>query len=201
MLNRVKILGVAVVLALAAGACGDLFNEETSSSTQQDEADRLSNAYDTLVSEQPAYVPEFSPTRETINRWLEYWDEPGKLSFYYLGDGNGNYEYYIFEGLPVSYCASNTETEEVVSSGGSGRAMVTKTRPAMDGAYYRPGCTSFQTYGFEAVTGDYVEFSVGGYQFYHLRGEPLLEHPDDAIRNAEPGGSITYDDVDLDGLD
>lgn len=32
---------------------------------------------------------KYSPTRETINKWIETWDKPGKLSYVYLQNANG----------------------------------------------------------------------------------------------------------------
>lgn len=161
--------GASAVLLLTAGNCSS-----NTPADQQADNDRLS-AYEQMLRDQPAVEGRYSPTRETINFWKNTWmSGPGSLSYVYLIAADGNLVgYYIFEGLPVSYCASINRPytwEDIPGDGGSTDTMV--PAPADDGVYYS-GAQCNQYYGREAVTGAYREFTVGGSLNYTLSSEPL----------------------------
>lgn len=159
---------IATVL-LSAFACGN------DSSAQQDESHRQQSNYEFIVANQPALEARYSHTRETINFWTQTWGtEPGQLAYVYLTASNGQMiGYIIFEGPPVSYCASITPPyrwEDIPNDGGNTETTV--PAPAMDAAYYSGGQCSVY-YGKEAVTGSYREFSIGNGINYLLSDQPL----------------------------
>lgn len=167
------------VLLLTASSC-----DETS---QQQESSRQQSTYDGLVAAQPAEQASYSPTRETINFWIDTWGhEPGKLSYVYLLASNGQMVgYFIFEGLPVSYCASLTPTYRIDSSN-QGRVVV--PAPAMDGVYYSGGqCNAY--YGKDAVSGSYMEYTIGNGISALVYEQPLPR------QDVEPLGVATIDTV------
>lgn len=146
-------VGATVVLTLSAGSCGG------QPDAQAEETDRQQSTYERLTANQPAESADYSPTRETINFWLETWGrEPGKLAYVYLLASNGQMVgYFIFEGLPVSYCASLTPTYRIHDND-TGNLLL--PAPAMDGVYYSGGqCGAY--YGKDAVSGAYMEYTVG----------------------------------------
>lgn len=158
-------------------------------SGQENEAKSRQSNFDVLTRGQPALTMDYSPTRETMNYWMEKWAEPGKLSFVYLMGGNGQIiGYYVLEGLPVSYCAAltpNYQFEKRDTGQYNGDMMV--PAPGMDGAYYSGGQCN-QYYAKDASTGAYVEFSIGGSLNYLLFDQPLPVE-------AEPLGFTTIEDA------
>lgn len=66
---------VAVILAFFLAGC-----EPMEGTSQQQEAENRQVGYDTLTERQPNVAMNYSPTRETINYWVETWDEPVKCS-------------------------------------------------------------------------------------------------------------------------
>lgn len=159
-LTRALTLTAALALGLASmSACT---GERGSPAAQQRESTRQQQTYERLSAAQPARAMSYSPTRETINFWIDTWSKPGKLSYVYLQASNGQLVgYYIFKGLPVSYCAMLTppyrwERHDVGESTGD----VQVPGPGMDGAYYSGGqCSAY--YGRDATTGSYIEYTVG----------------------------------------
>lgn len=143
-------------------------------------------AYEKVMKSQPGKTLEYSPTRETINFWVDTWNEPGKLSYVYLQNTGGDViGYYVLKGLPVSYCAQISPPEDV--RGDSGR--VTTSAPANDGAYYGDGnCNTF--YGQDATSGAYVEYTAGMGINVLLFDAPMPNQAD-----AEPLGPTSVDDV------
>lgn len=177
--------GVALVLVTAAGSCS-----EGQSSSQQSENDRRQDSYDRLVAEQPAQEMDHSPTRETINFWIETWSQPGKLAFVYLQGANGELlGYYVLEGLPVSYCAMLTPSYETLEPHGNGDGIVSVPAPGMDGAYYSGNqCSTY--YGRDATTGTYVEYTAGLGINVLLFDEPMPRQTD-----VQPLGPSTIEDA------
>lgn len=133
---------------------------------------------------------DYSPTRETINFWVDTWDEPGKLSYVYLQSATGDLlGYYILKGLPVSYCAALTPTYDLLDVKGDdmGPALQVPS-PGVDGAYYSGGqCSSY--YGQDATTGAYVEYTAGLGINVLLYDAPLPR------QDVEPLGPSTVADV------
>lgn len=168
------ILGVVSVAVLGsmASTCG---SEEDTKSSRAKESDKVSNNYDRLVANQPAHEGDYSPTRETKNFWIDTWmKNPKKLSYVYIQNGSGDFGYFVLQGLPVSYCVSllPPETYKRYDMGEDGSAGLLLKSPSMDGTY-SSGSNCNTMYGKDAVTGAYVEFSVGTNQSYFLYDKPL----------------------------
>lgn len=179
-------LASAVLIAVALTACTD-----DKSNSQNKERDTQQSNYDGLVAQQPAGSMQYSPTRETINFWIDTWDQPDKLSYVYLLAGDGTYlGYYILKGLPVSYCASLTPPyrwEDIPGDGGNTDTQV--PAPAMDGVYYSGAqCNTY--YGVDATTGAYVEYTAGMGINVLLYDQPLPLQ-----EQIQPLGRTTFDDV------
>lgn len=176
-------VGMVTVLALSAGSCSTESGQEAEAATQQ-------GGYDYLTREQPAQSMTYSPTRAGINFWMETWNEPGKLSYVYLLASNGQLiGYFIFEGLPVSYCAALTPTyrwEDIPGDGSDARQTV--PAPSMDGVYYSGGqCAAY--YGRDAVSGSYIEYTVGDGISALVYEQPLPR------QDVEPLGVATVESV------
>jgi hypothetical protein len=141
-----------------------------------------------LQSNQPAETMDYSPTREGINYWINTWEEEGKLSYVYLLASNGQkIGYYVLEGLPISYCASLTPTQRIETKGVNDAAVVVQN-PSMDGVWYSGGqCTQY--FGKDALTGSYVEWTVGT-GISQLVTEQPLPAPE-----AEPLTTTSVEDV------
>lgn len=179
--------GLFAVMLLGAGSCGG-----DSPNAQGQERDRQQTNYERLTAAEPALQAQDPMTRRTVNFWTETWgNEPGKLSYVYMMASNGQLiGYYIFEGLPVSYCVSLTPTynfERPYHDSGQNGHMV--TAPAMDGVFYSgQGCNVL--YGKDATTGSYLEFSIGNGINYLLYEQPLPR------QDVEPLGFTQIEDVD-----
>lgn len=177
--------GVVAAIMLGASSCGD------ESEAQADERATQQENYERLTRQHPAEQAQYSSTRETINFWIQTWGaEPGKLSYVYLLASNGQMiGYFIFEGLPVSYCASLTPTyrwEDIPGDGSDVDTMV--PAPAMDGVYYSGGqCNAY--YGRDAVSGAYMEYTVGNGISALVFDQPLPR------QDVEPLGVATVENV------
>lgn len=158
--------------------------EETPNAQQKDSENRARNT-ENLLNQQPSEGMDYSPTREGINKWMETWEEKGKLAYIYIINDGNILGYYVFEGLPISYCASNVPKEEVNHHY---EYMWKEDKPAMDGAYYSDSQCN-QYYGYDATSGSYIEFTVGGEQNYFLTEQPLPR------QDVEPLGPSTIEDV------
>lgn len=150
------------------------------------DSENRNNSHQSMQESQPAQNMSYSPTRETINFWVDTWDEPGKLSYVYLQNQNGDMlGYYVLEGLPVSYCAQISPNYQV--SGREGRVVT--PAPANDGAYYGEGnCNTY--YGKDATTGAYVEYTAGMGINVLLFDQPLPN-----VNGVAPLGPTDVDDV------
>lgn len=177
-------VGIGALLLL--GAC-----EGDGPEAQGKEREIQQSNYERLSAAEPALQAQDPMTRRTVNFWTETWgNEPGKLSYVYLMASNGQLTgYYIFEGLPVSYCVSLTPPyrfERPYSGNGQNGHEV--QAPAMDGVFYSgQGCTVL--YGKDATTGSYLEFSVGNGMNYLLYEQPLPR------QDVEPLGFTRVEDV------
>jgi len=174
-------LVATAILALGLAACD---GEDSSTSAERT---RQGESYDHLVANQPAKSMTYSPTRETINFWIDTWNEPGKLSYVYLQGANGDLlGYYILEGLPVSYCAMLTPNYKIHVGANNSLAV---PAPGMDGAYYSGDqCNAY--YGKDATTGAYVEYTAGLGINVLLYDAPLPR------QDVQPLGPTTVEDVD-----
>jgi hypothetical protein len=152
------IAALAAVLLVAAGCGGssDGDGQKNESKVQQDN-------YNRLVAKTPAKTMEVSPTRDTVNFWIETWGKnPNKLSYVYLIAANGQaIGYYVFKGLPVNYCVSLTPNYKLLDvAGDSMGPNLMVPAPSIDGVYYSGGgCQTF--YGRDASTNSYLEYTVG----------------------------------------
>lgn len=148
---------LAVVGLVTLSACND------GGKPQKTEAQIRDASYARLAKLQPAHEMGYSPTRDTINFWIDTWSKPNKLSYVYLQASNGQLiGYYIFKGLPVSYCAALTPTYTFVGTPHDGSDALDQKVPApsVDGVYYSGGeCNAY--YGRDATTNSYIEYTVG----------------------------------------
>lgn len=147
-----------VASALTLTACG-----VGQGSGQQKESNTQETNYNRLVAEEPAHTMAVSPTRKTINFWIDTWGhDPDKLSYIYMQGATGNLlGYYIFKGLPVNYCVSLTPNYRFVDPPGDGsNTLYQVPAPSIDGVYYSGGgCQTY--YGRDATTNQYIEYTVG----------------------------------------
>lgn len=183
----VRTILAALALVVALAAC-----EDTQPNAQAREAASKDRTYQDLVNGQPAKTMQYSNTRETINKWIERWDEPGKLSYVYLQSTDGTLlGYYILKGLPVSYCVGLTPPYEWVDIPGDGSGVKTTVQaPSVDGAYYGGSGACNTYYGFDATTDAYVEYTAGLGINVLLYDAPLPNR-----QNVAPLGPTAVEDV------
>jgi len=189
-MRRLMLIPIILILAFGASAC-ELGNTSEDSGAQKSESKARQSSYEQLVSAQPAKTMKYSPSRETINFWIDTWGTEGKLSFVYLMAGNGQIVgYYVLKGLPVSYCAALTPNYDKVDLDlGADRGEAIVSAPGVDGVYYSGGQCN-QYFGIDATTGAYVEWSIGGSLNYLLFSEPIPVE-------AEPLGFTTIDNPEV----
>ena len=186
-------LTVAATIALAAAALTACEYEGETPSSQAAETNRTQKTYDGLTKSQPAGTMSYSPTRATKNFWVETWDEPGKVAYVYLMAGDGSMiGYYVTEGLPVSYCTSLIPPTKVQKfSGADWGTAVQIPQPSVDGTYSSgSNCNAF--YGKDAVTGSYIEYSVGMGINALIFDQPMSRQ---RFAEAQPLGPGTIDKV------
>lgn len=189
-MRSMKIRIVAILLAIVA--LGAACSGGGSKDNEKSDAKSRDKTVNELISEQPAETMDYSPSRNTINKWITTWGEPGKLSYVYLVNTNGDtVGYYILEGLPVSYCASITRNYDVRN--GSGDTELVLPAPGVDGVWYSGGqCQTY--YGFDAESGQYLEWFAGMGLAQLVYSEPLERLSIDA----QPLGDATFDSVGAD---
>lgn len=186
---------VALLLALLFVATACTEGEQTSADQAREARNR---GVDGIRERQPVSAMDYSPTLETINGWAETWGQEGKVAYVYMQRGDGSYAgYYVMRGLPVSYCASGSPTYDLVDTPDDGVNDKNQQVPApgLDGAYYGGSGNCNRYYGFDAVSGAYIEYTDGMVLTAVLSDQPL---PLD--RQPEPYGS-TIDDVERAGAD
>jgi hypothetical protein len=178
---------VATILAMVLMVSVAVACEETDEATEAEQNSQSVN-YSSQVNRQPAEQMDYSPTREGLNKWMNTWEEPGKIAYVYLYAANGeDLGYFVLEGLPVSYCASLTPTERILERRGDS-GIATGVAPSMDGVYYS-GNQCIQFFGFDAVSGAYLEWSAGGSFNFFVSDQPL-PRPE-----SEPLGQATVEEV------
>jgi len=170
-------LALVAIVMLSAASCDD------SGSSQQKETTTQQNSYDKLVKADPAHEMTYSPTRKTINFWVDTWNKPGQLAYVYLQNADGNLiGYYVLEGPPVSMCTALTPNYRIRDDQ-NGNLLL--PAPGIDGVYYSGGeCDTY--YGKDATTGAYIEYTVGLGINVLLYTQPLTNHPN--VENLAPGG-------------
>lgn len=171
----VGVAAITLTVLATASSCDESPGDQESKRTQ--------GGYKGLVAGQPAKQMAYSPTRRAANFWIETWDSPNKLSYVYLQSASGKMlGYYIFKGLPVSYCVSLTPPDQVDDGDGTGDYGVARKAPSVDGVYYGSGdCARY--YGIDASTGAYVEYTTGTGINVLLFDQPLPSN-----QNVEPLG-------------
>jgi hypothetical protein len=170
------------MIALVAMGASECDPKSEAEKAQEAERDSQGTSYSSLQDKQPASTMDYSPTRDGINQWIETWEQEGKISYVYLIASNGQkVGYYVFKGLPISYCASLTPTDEVEDRANTDLVM---KAPSMDGVYYS-GSQCNQFFGFDATTDSYIEFSTGSGINFFVTEEPL------PIQDVEPLGFTT----------
>jgi hypothetical protein len=188
-----KFAATVLGVSLAAGLAGCV--EPGPPTSQQIENNTRQSSYERLVANQPAHEMSYSPTRATKNFWIDTWDEPGKLSYVYLMNSLGEvFGYYIFEGLPVSYCTGLIPPYQLINAyrSGGGHDAIPVQGPSVDGTYASSSNCSTM-YGKDATTGAYIEYTVGMGINALVYSEPMPLQAEDALR---PLGWTTLDDVD-----
>lgn len=169
-MNAKKILAVltATTLAFSLTAC-----EKASENAREGNERQRKEGVEQIVTNQPVKPMSWSPTRDTVNRWAETWGQEGKVSYVYMQTREGKFAgYYVISGLPVNYCVSATPVDEINTSISKSVDRIVTTAPALDGAYYG-GCDASRYYGFDAVTGQYVEWTDGNVLTAVLSDQPL----------------------------
>jgi hypothetical protein len=173
--------GLAMV-ALTLTAC----NNNSNGNPQNNESKRQQDSYSKLVAQDPAHEMTYSPTRKTINFWIDTWNKPGKLAYVYLQNDQGQLiGFYTLIGPPVSMCTSLTPNYKLINPGGSGdHPDIPVNAPGVDGVYYSGGeCNTY--YGEDATSHAYIEFTVGLGINVLLYDQPLTNHPN--VANLAPG--------------
>jgi hypothetical protein len=170
------------MIATMANSCSNDTNKATKSEQKAQQT-----SYDQLAAAQPAHTMTYSPTRNTINFWIDTWNKPGKLAYVYLQNANGDLiGYYVLAGPPVSMCTALTPTWQFVDTPGA-NADTSEPAPGVDGAYYSGGeCNTY--YGKDATSGAYVEYTAGLGINVLLYDQPLPNHP-----NVQPLGPTKLD--------
>ena len=171
MRRMTRLAALLAIMALIFTACGGDGDPSRPSNNETKDTNR---SIDRLITSDPAHTMDYSPTRKTINHWIDTWGVKGQLAFVYLLNEAGEQTgYFVFDGPPVSMCASLTKTWTYENRDGGDAGMdLMVPRRSIDGVYYSGGqCNAY--YGRDASTGAYVEFTVGGAQNYVLTTQPL----------------------------
>lgn len=170
-LGYTKLIGMLALVVFVAGLLAACDDERTDAADKEQK--KQGQVYEGLAAGQPAQGMSYSPSRESANKWADKWDEQGKVSYVYILDSVGNkLGYFIFKGLPVSYCASLTPPDQVDHIDYGSVDAVVRAAPALDGMYYS-AANCQQMYGFDAMTGQYYEFTGGGAFGYFLSDQPI----------------------------
>lgn len=189
MHHLIKTAAFALMAVLVFAGC------ESEPTTAEKVAAERNKGVDEIRSQQKVNPMKWSPTLSTINRWAETWGQQGKVSYVYMQRQDGEFAgYYVLDGLPVNYCVSGSPTYDMYDvHGDSMGPSLNVPAPALDGAYYG-GCDSSRYYGFDAVTGQYIEYTDGLVLTAVLSDQPLsLDKQPRAL-----GGS-TIEEVERDG--
>ena len=173
MNKKAKIISLIASAGVVVGAVTACSGEEEGNATQEAQKSRSQGVSD-LRKNQKVKTMKYSPTLNNVNRWAETWGKEGKVSYVYMQRQDGTFAgYYVLDGLPVNYCTSGAPTydwENRDSDTGSSDSIV--PAPASDGAYYG-GCDASRYYGFDAVTGQYIEYTDGMVLTAVLSDQPL----------------------------
>lgn len=158
----------ALALVIGLAAC----EGEPSAANKANET--RDKAVEGIRKNQPVQPMSYSPTLETINRWAKTWGQKGKVSYVYMQRADGTFAgYYVLDGLPVNYCVGGSPPYTMSDLPGDQDSADQKVpAPGLDGAYYG-GCDASRYYGFDAVSGQYVEYTDGFVLTAVLSDSPL----------------------------
>lgn len=133
-----------------------------------------SEAVERMRERQPVEPMDYSPTLDSINQWVKTWEQESQVAYVYMQRADGTFAgYYVLENPPVSMCTSGSPTYDMEDLPGDGTGYDRMVKaPGLDGAYYG-GCDSSRYYGFDAVTGQYVEYTDGMVLTAVLSNQPL----------------------------
>lgn len=193
-MQRTRKLIIATVALMAAvlvsaGSCED--PEPGAHEKRQQAQDEALEAISERQQPEPG---PYSPTLATIQFWLDTWShEEGKHSFIYFSNDDGELQdYYVLEGLPVSYGTSGTPPEKWVDMPNDetdNHSALTQA-PSLDGVWYT-GDETHRYYAKEAVTGTFLDWTVSRGTNMFTLSEP--------IKNVDlepaPGGTTKVEDV------
>jgi hypothetical protein len=187
---KARHLAILAVLALLVVVMGSSCGDSSSGDGQKVESGTQQSNYDRLVAQDPAHTMDVSPTRNTINFWIDTWGKnPDKLAYIYMLDSTGQTTgYYILKGLPVSYCVGITPPYKIIQDQNDNGQMAVPA-PSIDAAYYGGGGACNTYYGRDASSGSYVEFTVNAGQGYRLFDRPL------ALPSVKPLAFATIENV------
>lgn len=159
----IRIVTAALIAVTVGGVLVACESGPPGGETANNESAIRDGGYDVLARNQPAATMPFSPTRETINGWVQTWGKPGKVSYVYLQNADGKMiGYFVLKGLPVSYCSANTPNYKIwQDSSSNGNTSLLLPAPGLDGTYEASGAACNTFYGFDAGTGAYVEYTAG----------------------------------------
>lgn len=156
-------LALGALVAISAFGLVACAGGSSKPSAQSQESHTQQSGYAGLVAGQPAHSMSYSPTRDTINGWIDTWGQRGQLAFVYLLNSSGEkVGYFVFQGPPVTYCAALTPNYKFVnpSNHDANGSDLTVPAPAIDGVYYSGGqCTEY--IGKDATTGQILDFTAG----------------------------------------
>lgn len=169
MIKRTPMALIALGLVFVMAGC----TESQPSAANKAVSDR-ERAVEGIRMNQPVQAMDYSPTLDTINKWALTWGEKGKVSYVYMQRADGTFAgYYVIEGLPVNYCVGGSPPYSMEDlSGDQTTVKVQVPAPGLDGAYYG-GCDASRYYGFDAVTGQYIEYTDGMVLTAVLSDSPL----------------------------
>lgn len=166
--KKIAVALSALALVGTIAAC----EEEKSAASEAQES--RSKGVDQLRKEQKVKTMKWSPTLNNVNRWAETWGQKGKVSYVYMQRQDGTFAgYYVLDGLPVNYCTSGAPTYTYEGRPNDGEPTKYEVpAPSSDGAYYG-GCDASRYYGFDAVSGQYIEYTDGLVLTAVLSDQPL----------------------------
>lgn len=155
----------------AVALIGTLAACEDSQTSEQKAQESRSKGMEKLRAKQKPVTMEWSPILDAVDRRNKTWEKKGKVSYIYMQRQDGSFAgYYVMDGLPVSYCTSGAPTYDIKD--GPGETEYQIPAPAGDGAYYT-GCDANRYYGFDSVTGSYIEYTDGMVLTAVLSDQPL----------------------------
>jgi hypothetical protein len=159
---------LASTILFGAGSC------DTKPSAADNAREARSKSVEQIRKEQPVHAMRYSPTLDTVNGWVDTWGRKGQVSYVYMQRQDGTFAgYYVLKGLPVNYCVGGSPPYDYSDIKGDGSPdEVQVPAPGLDGAYYG-GCDSSRYYGFDAGTGQYIEYTDGMVLTAVLSNQPL----------------------------